>query len=88
MHKHIKVYKDVWRTKYVKRIKLHMHVTRIQPIIHIHKVTRHHTRLVGVVDPVRNTQDGVSAAPEYVTNSHVYLRPGVLAVAAATANID
>ena len=48
VHKHITRHHDVYRTRYVKRIKRYVHVTRIQPIVHIHNVKRVHTNIVGV----------------------------------------
>jgi hypothetical protein len=75
VHKYIKRHRDVYRTKYVKRIKRHVHVTRIQPIIHIHNVKRVHTKIVGVVRPVYERSTKYLPAKRYVTNSTVYLRP-------------
>lgn len=74
-HKHVRVYNDVWKKKYVKRIKLHTHITRIQPIIHIHKVVRHHTKLIGVVVPVKRHRTVHLPPIRHVTTSHVHLRP-------------
>jgi hypothetical protein len=74
-HKHIKRYRDVWRHKYVKRIKRIVHVTKIQPIIHLHKVTRVHTKIIGVVKPVHIRVSKVLPAKRYVTSSTVYLKP-------------
>ena len=75
VHKHVTRYRDVQRTKYFKRIKPIIHVTRIQPVVHVRKVTRVHTRLVGVVYPVHRHVTQVLPARHYVTNSVVYLRP-------------
>ena len=75
VHKHITRYRDVHRTRYFKRIKPIIHVTRIQPVIHVRKVTRVHTRLVGVVYPVHRHVTHVLPARKYVTNSVVYFRP-------------
>src|ERR1051325_11244771 len=36
-NKHITRYHDVWRHQYFKRYKKHIHITKIQPILHIHK---------------------------------------------------
>lgn len=75
IHKHVTKYRDVHRTKYFKRIKPIIHVTRIQPVVHVRKVTRVHTRLVGVVHPVHRYVRQVLPPRHYVTNSVVYLRP-------------
>jgi hypothetical protein len=75
VYKNITRYRDVWRTKYVKRTKRYVHVTRIQPIYYIRNVKRVHTRIVTVVRPyhVRVTQ--YLPAKRYSSNSTVYLRP-------------
>jgi hypothetical protein len=52
-----------------------VHVTKIQPIIHIHNVKRVHTKLVGVVHPVYERTTRYLPAKTYVTASTVYLRP-------------
>ena len=75
VHKHITRRHDVWRTRYVKRIKRHVHVTRIQPIYHIHNVKRVHTKLVGVVVPVHVRKTHYLPPKRIVTSSTVYLRP-------------
>lgn len=75
VHKHVTKYRDVQRTKYVKRIKPIIHVTRIQPVVHVRKVTRVHTRLVGVVHPVHRHVTQVLPPRHHVTSSVVYLRP-------------
>ena len=36
VYKHITRHHDVWRTRYFKRIKPIVHVTRIRPIVHVH----------------------------------------------------
>jgi|ERR1041385_5153878 hypothetical protein len=74
-HKHIKKYHDVYRHKYFKRYKKHIHVTRIQPIIHVHKVTRVHTKLIGVVVPVHKRVTKWLPPKTIVTTSTVHLRP-------------
>src|SRR3979411_2808444 len=58
VYKNITRHHDVWRTRYVKRIKPIVHVTRIRPIVHVHNVTRVHTKLVGGahLGPTRETQ--------------------------------
>jgi hypothetical protein len=75
VHKYIRHHRDVWRTRYVKRTKLHVHTSRIQPIYHIHTVTRHHTKLVGVVVPVRKHRTVWLPPHKIYTSSHVHLRP-------------
>jgi hypothetical protein len=75
VYKNITRHHDVWRTRYVKRIKPIVHVTRIRPIVHVHNVTRVHTRLVGVVHPVHHRVTQWLPARRYVTNSVVHLRP-------------
>jgi hypothetical protein len=75
IHKHITRYRDVHRTRYFKRIKPIIHVTRIQPVIHVRKVTRVHTRLVGVVYPVHRHVTQWLPPRKHVTSSVVYLRP-------------
>jgi hypothetical protein len=75
VHKYIRHHRDVWRTKYVKRTKRYVHVTRIQPIYHVHNVTRVHTKIVGVVHPVHQRVTQWLPARRYVTNSVVHLRP-------------
>src|SRR5258707_1348000 len=75
VYKNITRHHDVWHTKYVKRIKRIVHVTRIQPIIHIRNVTRVHTKIVGVVKPVHVRLTQYLPAKKYVTNSVVHLRP-------------
>jgi hypothetical protein len=75
VHKHITRYRDVHRTHYVKRIKPIIHVTRIQPVIHVRKVTRVHTRIVGVAYPVHRHVTQVLPAMHHVTSNVVYLRP-------------
>jgi hypothetical protein len=75
VHKTITRYRDVYRNKYVKRIKPIVHVTRIQPTIRIHNVTRVHTRIVGVVHPVHKRVTQRLPARTYVTSGFVYLWP-------------
>lgn len=75
VHKHVRVYSDVWKKKYVKRIKLHTHITRVQPIIHVHKVVRHHTKIVGVVVPIKKYRTVYLPPKKYVTTKHVHLKP-------------
>jgi hypothetical protein len=75
VHKTITRYRDVYRTKYVKRIKPIVHVTRIQPIIRMHNVTRVHTRIVGVVRPVHKRVTHRLPAWTYATSRVVYLWP-------------
>ena len=75
VHKHITRHHDVYRTKYFKRIKRYVHVTRIQPVVHIHNVKRVHTKLVGVVHPVHSRVTQYLPAQTYTTHSTVYLRP-------------
>jgi hypothetical protein len=75
VHKSVTHYRDVHRTKYVKRIKPIIHVTRIQPVVHVRNVTRVHTRIVGVVHPVHRHVTRVLPAQRYVTSSVVHLRP-------------
>jgi hypothetical protein len=75
VNKHITRYRDVQRTRYVKRIHPIMHVTRIRPVIHVHQVTRVHTRIVGVPYPVHHHVTQWLPPRHYVTNSVVYLRP-------------
>jgi hypothetical protein len=74
-HKHIKRYHDVWRHKYVKRIKRIVHVTKIQPVIHLHKVTRVHTKVIGVVVPRHERHTYVLRPITHVTSRTVYLKP-------------
>jgi hypothetical protein len=74
-HKHIKKYRDVWKHQYFKRYKKHIHVTKIQPIIHVHKVTRVHTKLIGVVVPVHKKITTHLPPKWIVTTSTVHLRP-------------
>jgi hypothetical protein len=74
-HKHIKRVHDVWRHKYIPRIKRIVHVTNIRPIVHIHKVTRVHTKLIGVIKPVYQHHTHVLPARTHVTSSTVYLKP-------------
>jgi len=52
-----------------------VHVTRIQPVVHVHNVTRVHTRLVGVPYPVHHHVTQWLPPRHYVTSSVVYLRP-------------
>jgi hypothetical protein len=75
VYKNITRHHDVYRTKYFKRYHRIVHVTRIQPIVHVHNVTRVHTRLVGVVHPVHERATQWLPARTYVTNSVVHLRP-------------
>ena len=75
VYKHITRHHDVYRTRYVKRIKRYVHVTRIQPIVHIHNVKRVHTNIVGVVHPVHERATQWLPARTYTTSSTVYLRP-------------
>lgn len=76
-----KVYKNythvrnVWRTKYVKRNHLIVHVTRIQPIVHVHNITRVHTKVVGMVRNVHVWKTKYLPAKKYYTNQVVHLRP-------------
>ena len=58
-----------------KTKKVHKHVTRIQPVVHVHKVTRVHTRLVRVPYPVHRHVTQVLPVRHHVTSSVVYLRP-------------
>ena len=75
VHKHVTRYRDVHRTRYVKRIKPIIHVNRIQPVVHVHKVTRVHTRIVGVPYPVHRHVMQVLPPRHHVTSNVVYLRP-------------
>src|ERR1700761_5896234 len=75
VHKYIRHTRDVWRTRYVHRTKRYVHVTRIQPIYHIRKVTRVHTRIVAVVRPVHVRITKYLPPKRYVTSSVVHLRP-------------
>ena len=75
VHKHITRYRDVHRTRYFKRIKPIIHVTRIQPVVHVRKVTRVHTRFVGVPYPVHRHVTKWLPPQHHVTSSVVYLRP-------------
>ena len=75
VYKNVTRHHDVYRTKYFKRIKRYVHVTRIQPIVNIHNVTRVHTKLVGVVHPVHHQVTQYLPARTYVTNSVVHLPP-------------
>jgi hypothetical protein len=75
VYKHITRHHDEYRTKYVKRTKRYVHVTRIQPIVHIHNVKRVHTKLVGVEHPVHERTTQYLPAKTYTTSSTVYLRP-------------
>lgn len=75
VHKHVRHNRDVWRTRYVKRIKPYVHVTRVQPIYHVHNVTRVHTKVVGVVVPVHVRRTQYLPPKRIVTSSTVYLRP-------------
>jgi hypothetical protein len=75
VYKHITRHHDVYRTQYVKRTKRYVHVTRIQPIVHIHNVKRVHTKLVGVEYPVHERVTQYLPARTYQTSSTVYLRP-------------
>lgn len=75
VHKYIRHNRDVWRTRYVHRTKRYVHVTRIQPIYHIRKVTRVHTRIVAVVRPVHVRITKYLPPKRYVTSSVVHLRP-------------
>jgi hypothetical protein len=75
VHKHITRRHDVWRTRYVKRYKRIVHVTRIQPIYHIHNVKRVHTKLVGVVHRVHQHSTQWLPPKKIYTSSTVYLRP-------------
>ncbi|MEJ0074342.1 MAG: hypothetical protein WDO17_02660 [Alphaproteobacteria bacterium] len=74
-HKHIKKYHDVYRHKYFKRYKKYVHITKVQPIIHVHKVTRVHTKLIGVVVPVHKRMTKWLPPRVIVTTSTVHLRP-------------
>ena len=75
VHKNVTRHRDVYRTRYVPRIKPIVHVTRIRPVVHVHNVTRVHTRIVGVVHPVHRQVTRVLPARTYTTSSVVYLRP-------------
>lgn len=75
VHKHIRHNRDVWRTRHVKRYARHVHVTRVQPIYHVHNVTRVHTRVVGVVVPIHERRTVYLPPRRVVSNSTVYLRP-------------
>jgi hypothetical protein len=75
VYKNVTRHHDVYHTQYVPRTKRYVHVTRIQPIVHIHNVTRVHTNLVGVVHPVHEHATQWLPARTYVTNSVVHLRP-------------
>jgi hypothetical protein len=75
IHKHVTRYRDVQRTKYVKRIHPIIHVTRVQPVIHVRNVTRVHTRLIGVPYPVHRHLTQWLPPRHTVMNSVVYLRP-------------
>src|ERR1700709_1341173 len=45
-------YHDVARTNFFYRPHRIVHVTRVQPIVYVHTVTRVHHHLVGIVRPV------------------------------------
>jgi len=74
-HKHVTRYRDVWHHKHFKRYKKHYRITNIQPVIHVHKVTRVHTKLIGVVVPVYKKVTHV-LHPKYIfTSSTIHLKP-------------
>jgi hypothetical protein len=73
VYKNVTRYRDVYRTKYVKRYKRYVHVTRIQPVIYIRNVKRVHTKIVGVVYPVHQRVTQYLPAKTYSSNSTVYL---------------
>jgi len=50
--KHVIQYHDVSRTNYIYRIHQIVHVTRVQPIVYVHNITRIHHYTVGIVQPV------------------------------------
>jgi hypothetical protein len=74
-NKHITKYHDVWRHQYFKRYKKHIHITKIQPILHIHKVTRIHTKRIGVIVPVRVRLTQRLPDRVFVTHSTIHLKP-------------
>jgi|ERR1051325_416830 hypothetical protein len=74
-HRHITKHRDVWRHKYFKRYKKHIHITKIQPILHIHKVTRVHTKLIGVIVPIKKHVYKRLPDKVIVTTSTVHLKP-------------
>jgi|GEM_PF-2000659 len=73
--RHITTYKDEYRYKKFKRYKKHIHTTKIQPILHIHKVTRVHTKLIPVTVPIKVKLTKRLPDRVYVTTSKVYLKP-------------
>jgi hypothetical protein len=73
--KHITKYYDVWRHKKFPRYKKHIHTTKIQPILHIHKVTRVHTKLIPYTVPIKVKLTKRLPDKLIVTTSKVYLKP-------------
>jgi hypothetical protein len=73
--RHITKYYDVWRHKKFPRYQKHIHTTKIQPILHIHKVTRVHTKLIPYTVPIKVKHTKWLPEKVYVTTSKVYLRP-------------
>jgi hypothetical protein len=74
-HRHRTTYRDVWRHEYFKRYHKHIHITKIQPILHLHKVTRIHTKRIGVIVPVHKHITERLHERVIVTSSTVHLRP-------------
>ena|SRR5947209_535880 len=73
--RHITKYYDVWRHKKYPRYKKYIHITKIQPILHIHKVTRIHTKLIPVTVPVKVHHTRRLPDKVIVTRSTIHLKP-------------
>jgi hypothetical protein len=72
VYKNVTRYSNVYRTKYVPRIHRIVYVNRIQPIIHVYKVKRVHTNIVGVVRNVKQYVTQRLPAKTYVTSRVSY----------------
>ena len=64
-------FRDVSHTNYVYRLHRIVHVTQVQPIIHVHLVTRVHEHVVASVHRVNVWQTRVLPPQEVVTYSTV-----------------
>jgi hypothetical protein len=66
-------YRDTWRTSYVERVHRVVHVTRIQPVVHVHVVNLIHVRTVAAVRHVNVWVTRVLPAEEVVTSKTVHI---------------
>lgn len=67
--RHVTHYRDVSRTNYSYHVHRYVHVTRVQPIVYVHDVTRVHHHDVAIVRHVNVYRTQYLPARKIVTHS-------------------